>query len=134
MVIRTSRGSTTYSEQYQLWDQTLFLGFYPAGPLKSQRIEPVQPLRAACSSACLPSWSGEGFLYLHSEPPLFELRSFLSHPPTMQHSETLLPSSLKPPHGRVQTGCSDTSSPKPFVLQAEDVPVPGPLFTGQVLL
>ena len=134
MIIGIPGGSTTYSKQDQLWDQTRLLGLYPAGPLKPQRMEPMRPLWAACFTACLPSWRGKGFLYLQSEPPLFQLMPVLSHPPTMHRNETLAPSSLKPPRSGVQAGCSVTPSPKPFLLQAEQVPVPQPLLTGQVLL
>lgn len=134
MIIVTSGGPTTYSMQDQLWGQTQFLGLYPAGPLKLQRMDSTQPLLAACSVACLPSWRGKCFLHLQFELPLFQLMPVISPLPTMRHSETLAPSSLKPPRSGVQGGCSVTSSPKPFLLQDEQVPVPQPLLTGQLLL
>lgn len=134
MIIGTSGGPTTYSKQDQLWDQTRLLGLYPAGPLKPQRMESMQPLWAACSAACLPSWRGKAFICLGSEPPSFQLTPVLSHSLTMHRSETLAPSSVRPPHSGVQAGCSVTSFPKPFLLQAEIVPIPQSLLTGQVLL
>lgn len=47
---------------------------------------------------------------------------------------TLAPSPLKPPRSGVQAGCSGVFSPKLFLLQADQVPVPQLLLTGQVLL
>lgn len=90
----------------------------------------MQPVWAACSAACLPSWRGRGFLYLQSELPLFQTMPVLS----CSHSDTLAPSSLKLPHGGVQAGCSGVFPPKLFLLQADQVPVSQLLLIGQVLL
>lgn len=64
MIIGTSGGPTTYSKQDQLWDQTQLLGLYPERPLKPQRMEPMQPLWAACSAACLPLWREKKVLFI----------------------------------------------------------------------
>lgn len=52
----------------------------------------------------------------------------------MHQGDPLALSPLKPPHSGVQVGCSGMSSPKLFLLQAEQVPAPQLLLTGQVLL